>query len=263
MPRKKAEPEVLQEETVQPEITDIEELTPAERPGLAPQIEEPVQPYGEEESSAAEELPEPSEPEKKSFYDLDFRALDQDLSPEQRQEWNTIYASFRSRSVMRGTIIGVDPHSMTVRSTQTGQVETKRMYCAVIVPFRARILIPETEMWAESEERPAFVLRNMPGAQIDFVITHVDREASFAIGSRRLALTSRRYFFSTQPLHQPGSRVPCHVLAVGPRRCLVECYGYDVNLSQRDIMMISLHTTPRSIPMTGMLTCLRKSTPGS
>ena len=173
MPRKKAEPEVLQEETVQPEITDIEELTLAERPGLAPQIEEPVQPYGEEESSAAEELPEPSEPEKKSFYDLDFRALDQDLSPEQRQEWNTIYASFRSRSVMRGTIIGVDPHSMTVRSAQTGQVETKRMYCAVIVPFRARILIPETEMWAESEERPAFVLRNMPGAQIDFVITHV------------------------------------------------------------------------------------------
>ena len=173
MPRKKAEPEVLQEETVQPEITDIEELTPAERPGLAPQIEEPVQPYVEGESSAAEELPEPSEPEKKSFYNLDFRALDQDLSPEQRQEWNTIYASFRSRSVMRGTIIGVDPHSMTVRSAQTGQTETKRMYCAVIVPFRARILIPETEMWAESEERPAFVLRNMPGAQIDFVITHV------------------------------------------------------------------------------------------
>ena len=263
MPRKKAEPEVLQEETVQPEITDIEELAPAERPGLAPQIEEPVQPYGEEESSAAEEPPEPSEPEKKSFYDLDFRALDQDLSPEQRQEWNTIYASFRSRSVMRGTIIGVDPHSMTVRSAQTGLVETKRMYCAVIVPFRARILIPETEMWAENDERPAFVLRNMPGAQIDFVITHVDREAGFAIGSRRLALASRRYFFSTQPLHQPGSRVPCHVLAVGPRRCLVECYGYDVNLSQRAIMMISLHMTPRSIPMTGMLTCLRKSTPGS
>ena len=58
MPRKKAEPEVLQEETVQPEITDIEELTPAERPGLAPQIEEPVQPYGEEESPAAEEKTE-------------------------------------------------------------------------------------------------------------------------------------------------------------------------------------------------------------
>ena len=240
MPRKKAEPEVLQEETVQPEITETEEKAIMEQPTVEPQVEEPatsepVQPYGEEEPSAAKEESESSEPEKKSFYDLDFRALDQDLSPEQRQEWNTIYASFRSRSVMRGTIIGVDPHSMTVRSAQTGQTETKRMYCAVIVPFRARILIPETEMWAENDERPAFVLRNMPGAQIDFVVTHVDREAGFAIGSRRLALHSRRYYFLAQPLHQPGSRVPCHVLAVGPRRCLVECYGYDVNLSQRDM----------------------------
>lgn len=65
-----------------------------------------------------------------------------------------------------------------------GRGDANQIYCAVIVPFRARILIPETEMWAESDERPAFVLRNMPGAQIDFVITHVDREAGFAIGSR-------------------------------------------------------------------------------
>ena len=104
MPRKKAEPEVLQEETVQPEITDIEELTPAERPGLAPQIEEPVQPYGEEESSAAEELPEPSEPEKKSFYDLDFRALDQDLSRTDRPDGN-------QADVLRGHRAVPRPHS--------------------------------------------------------------------------------------------------------------------------------------------------------
>ena len=154
MPRKKAEPEVLQEETAQPEITQTEDQPALESQAAEPAITEPAQPYGEDEALTEEENSEPSEPEKKSFYDLDFRALDQDHSPEQRQEWNTIYASFRSRSVMRGTIIGVDPHSMTVRSAQTGQVETKRMYCAVIVPFRARILIPETEMWAESEERP-------------------------------------------------------------------------------------------------------------
>ena len=263
MPRKKAEPEVLQEETVQPEITATEEMAAEELPALEPQTEEPaatepVHPYGEDEVLAEEGNSEPSEPEKKSFYDLDFRALDQNLSPEQRQEWNTIYASFRSRSVMRGTIIGVDPHSMAVRSAQTGQIETKRMYCAVIVPFRARILIPETEMWAESEERPAFVLRNMPGAQIDFVITHVDREAGFAIGSRRLALASRRYFFSTQPLHQPGSRVPCHVLAVGPRRCLVECYGYDVNLSQRDMSYAAIPDLREQYHPGDELTCVIK-----
>ena len=131
MPRKKAEPEVLREETVQPEIVrQSKKRSPAEQPVLEPQVEEPaitepVQPYGEDDVPAAAEKSESSEPEKKSFYALDFRALDQDLSPEQRQEWNTIYASFRSRSVMRGTIIGVDPHSMIVRSAQTGQNRNK------------------------------------------------------------------------------------------------------------------------------------------
>ena len=86
MPRKKAEPEVLREETVQPEIVQVEETVTAEQPVLEPQVEEPaitepVQPYGEDDVPAAAEKSESSEPEKKSFYNLDFRALDQDLSP--------------------------------------------------------------------------------------------------------------------------------------------------------------------------------------
>ena len=42
MPRKKAEPEVLQEETVQPEIVQVEETVTAEQPVLEPQVEEPA-----------------------------------------------------------------------------------------------------------------------------------------------------------------------------------------------------------------------------
>lgn len=231
------------EEEIESETTvmDAEEATPLDASEAVPEeAENPSKSAPKRrahQKAAAEPLTEevPPEAEQKSFYDLDFHMLDQNLSPEQRQERNTIYASFRSRSAMRGTIIGIDPHSMTIRNPQNGALETKRMYCAVIVPFRVRILIPETELWAEGDERPNFVLRNMAGAQIDFVITHVDREAGFAIASRRLALRSRRYFFSTQPLHRPGSRVTCHVLAVGPRRCLVECYGHDINLTQRDM----------------------------
>ena len=80
------------------------------------------------------------------------------------------------------------------------------------------------------------MLRNMSGAVIDFVVTHVDREAGFAIASRRLALRTRRYYFSTQPsMSRSGARVKCHVLAVGPRRCLVECGGYDIDLTQREM----------------------------
>lgn len=174
--------------------------------------------------------------DRRSFYDLDFNALDRDLSPEQRQEWNSIYASYRGRSVLTGTIAGVDRHSVRVRDRRTGAMVRQDMYCATVIPFRVRILIPSTEMWMQGEERPDYVLRNMSGAVIDFVVTHVDREAGFAIASRRLALRARRYYFSTQPsMNRSGARVKCHVLAVGPRRCLVECGGYDIDLTQREM----------------------------
>lgn len=174
--------------------------------------------------------------DRRSFYDLDFNALDRGLSPEQRQEWNSIYASYRGRSVLTGAIAGVDRHSVRVRDRRTGAMVRQDMYCATVIPFRVRILIPSTEMWMQGEERPDYVLRNMSGAVIDFVVTHVDREAGFAIASRRLALRTRRYYFSTQPsMNRSGARVKCHVLAVGPRRCLVECGGYDIDLTQREM----------------------------
>lgn len=174
--------------------------------------------------------------ERRSFYDLDFHELDRDLTPEQRQEWNSIYASYRGRNAMSGTVVGVDQHRLRVRDRKSGEMTWKQLYCAIVIPFRVRILIPETEVWMKGEERPGFVLRNLPGAKIDFVIIHVDREAGFAVGSRKLAMPSRRYYFSTQPgMNEPGSRVNCEVLVVGPRRCLVSCHGYDLDLTQREL----------------------------
>ena len=200
----------------------------SERPAAVSDVESP---------GAQEEHPSSLERNSHSdFYDLDFNALDRDLSPEQRQEWNSIYASYRSRSVLTGSIAGVDRHSVRVRDRRTGEIVRQDMYCATVIPFRVRILIPSTEMWMRGEERPDYVLRNMSGAVIDFVVTYVDREADFAIASRRLALWARRYYFSTQPsLHRSGVRLKCRVLAVGPRRCLVECGGYDIDLTQREM----------------------------
>lgn len=199
--------------------------------------EEASGPSTAEASGANSPQPETAEGnDRRSFYDLDFNALDRGLSPEQRQEWNSIYASYRGRSVLTGAIAGVDRHSVRVRDRRTGEMVRQDMYCATVIPFRVRILIPSTEMWMQGEERPDYVLRNMSGAVIDFVVTHVDREAGFAIASRRLALRTRRYYFSTQPsMNRSGARVKCHVLAVGPRRCLVECGGYDIDLTQREM----------------------------
>lgn len=192
------------------------------------------------ETGSTESMPMPKKQkaptDRQSFFGLDFNELDRHLSAEERQEWNSVYASYRSRSVMTGTIIGVDRHAVSVRNRQTGKVEQQKMHCAIVVPFRVRIVIPETEMWETGQERPGFVIQNMVGASIDFVIMKVDREGGYAIASRRMAGRARRYFFSRRPaLHSPGARLKCRVLSVGPRRCLVECYGHDIDMTQREI----------------------------
>ena len=52
--------------------------------------------------------------------------------------------------------------------------------------------------------------------------------------------------------------MPCHVLAVGPRRCLVECYGYDVNLSQRDMSYAAIPDLREQYHPGDELTCVVK-----
>lgn len=206
-----------------------------------PETEVPSEELAHRESPVSDAGGRTSDEERRAFYGLDFNELDRDLTPEQRQEWNSIYASYRGHNAMSGTVVGIDQHRLRVRDRKAGEMSWHRLYCAIVIPFRVRILIPETEMWMKGEERPEFVLRNLPGAKIDFVIIHVDREAGFAVGSRRQALPSRRYYFATRPeLNAPGSRTSCEVLVVGPRRCLVSCHGYDIDLTQRDLSYTSV-----------------------
>ncbi len=215
-------------------------------PGAEPQPQEmtedvpiepsAVQPFWMEPESSPPPLPAPQKSERQSFYDLDFNALDRSLTAEERQEWNSIYASYRGRSALTGTIIGVDPLRINIRNKETGEMERKTMYCAIVVPFRVRVIIPDSEVWEQEHARPNFVLQNMVGATIDFIIIKVDRENGVAVASRRQAARSQRYFFAHRPaLNRIGTQVKCRVLSVGPRRCLVECYGHDINLTQRDL----------------------------
>lgn len=209
-------------------------------PGPAEGVPEAPQPDGVLGDDGTTRKARASTPQPKSdrqrFYDLDFNELDRDLTPEERQAWNSIYASYRGRSALSGQIIGVDPHSIVVRDRRTGEVRRETMYCAIVILYRVQIVIPASEMWERGQERPDFVFQNTVGSTIDFIITEVDREGGFAVASRRLAARSQRYFFAhRESLCREGARVKCRVLAVGPRRCLVECYGHDINLTQREL----------------------------
>ena len=54
------------------------------------------------------------------------------------------YAAFRKRSALRGTITGIDPLRVNVWNRETEEMERQTMYCAIVIPYRVRIVIPAT-----------------------------------------------------------------------------------------------------------------------
>ncbi len=258
-PEGEAIPPAAEAEIVGVELlpSDAQESLPEEVPAEPPPASGSLPPEPEVELPSA---PPPEKSDRQAFFDLNFNELDRGLTAEERQEWNSIYASYRGRSALTGKIIGVDPLSISIRNKQTGNLERQTMYCAVVVPYRVRVVIPASEMWEDGQERPDFVLQNMVGAMIDFIVIKVDREAGFAIASRRMAARSQRYYFSHRPaLHREGARAKCRVLSVGPRRCLVECYGHDINLTQRDLRYTAIPDLRNAYHPGEELDCIVKS----
>ena len=47
------------------------------------------------------------------FKDLNLTELDKYLTEPEREEWQAIYASYRSGSVMHGNVVGVDLHEFS------------------------------------------------------------------------------------------------------------------------------------------------------
>jgi len=201
----------------------------------------------------------PASLRKKNILDLNLNELDRNLPDEERKEWSAIYASFRSKSILTGTVIGVDLNTFDVINQDTKQVERTTLSSLVIIDHRVKILIPETEMWMPSTERPPHVLRNMVGGKLDYVIMEIDREGECAIGSRRVALAAKRHFFSrTRGSHHEGERIKCRVVVTGAKRCTVECNGYDITLSQRDLSYTAIADLREQFRPGQELDCLYK-----
>jgi ribosomal protein S1 len=160
-----------------------------------------------------------------NFNEINTAEFDKNLPPEELKEWNAIYASYRSGSLMSGVVTGVDSYALG------GDGKT---LAVVVIPHRVKILIPESLIWHESDNIPEGVTRNLLGAKIEFVITNIDRENSVCTASR-IAATQirRRQFFGGKP--KTGDIIKCNVLAVGIKKILVEVGGFDLRLRRQDL----------------------------
>ena len=106
-------------------------------------------------------------PDSAHFFDIDFKN-DKDLSPEQAREWNDIYASYRAQSILTGTVAGVDTLRLQLRNPDTGLLENKHVDCLVVLAYRVKVLIRESEVWFDEAARYSErILHNMPGAKVD------------------------------------------------------------------------------------------------
>ena len=167
------------------------------------------------------------------FYDINFSEVDKDLTPEERAEWQAIYASFRSGSIMTGTIVGTDVHEFSFVPKGQTKEEKQTIRCAIIIPYRVKIIIPETEMFVIPTPSGGYVLHSMGGAETEFIITHVDRENGIAVASRKKAMEKLQ--FSTKRRNLTDRIVDVKVMSVGRYICVVNYGGYDVLLHKTDV----------------------------
>jgi len=169
-----------------------------------------------------------------NFNELDLTKIDKDLTDEERDEWQSIYASYRGRSVISGEVAGVDLHEFNIVPKGETRFVWKTVRCLIVINYRVKVIIPETEVFIDELDTGYHILHSMCGANVDYVITHIEREEGFAIASRKLALEKIRRANSRRR-YKEGKIVDTKVISVGKGVCTVTFNGYDVMIPQREI----------------------------
>jgi hypothetical protein len=234
---------------------DAPEPSPEAISALEP---EPVPEQTPPADGAAKPKPRRQAVRKKTIRDLNLNDLDRELSDDERREWNAIYASYSAKSVLTGSVIGADTTSFDVRNGASGETERKSLTSLIVIGYRVKMLIPETELWFPGDERPPHMTRGMVGCKIDYIVMEIDREGECAVASRRLALAAKRRVFARRG-HREGEKLTCNVIAVGAKRCSVELGGYDIQLTQRDLSYTAIPDLRERYRPGQELACVLKS----
>ncbi len=212
MPRKKAEPDPVQDENAQDEVvSEVESKEPTD-----------------------ETSPTPRPPRRRISEDSNILALsDEEIGftaeDSEDAKWGYLAGAVRRRQILTGIVSNVV------------SLESGNHACAV--DFEGmRVLIPLREMtlreWPEDELAPDSVqifMQRILGATVDFIPAAVDIRNRAAVGSRKAALIQRqKQYYETERV-KPGILVACRVLAVGNNAMTVEACGVDTQIYARDV----------------------------
>ena len=120
-------------------------------------------------------------------------------------------------------------------------------YIAVVYYKEFRIVIPANEMMIDISEyddqsnlelnnRYAQILSRMLGAEIDFIISGIDKKEKKVVGSRKSAMLKKRqqYYINEidgKPRITVGKKVESRVIAVGDKTMRVEMFGVETVVS--------------------------------
>ena len=154
------------------------------------------------------------------FKDLNLAEMDKNLTEPEKEEWQAIYASYRSGSIISGGVAGVDLHEFNLVPKGKRKAIPQTVRCLIVIKYRVKIIIPEHEVFVENLDSGYHILHSMCGANVDYVITYIDREAGFAVASRKLALEKTRAMTSRRQL-QEGQLIDVNVISVGKGVCTV------------------------------------------
>lgn len=166
--------------------------------------------------------------------DTNLSASDRSLSIQERDEWQAIHASFRSGSVMTGSVVGVDEHEFDIVPEGKKRAVRKTVRCLIVIPYRVKIIIPENEIFIEGGNFTPPVIQSICGADISFIVTHIDRENGVALASRKQALEQIRRVNARRKITE-GQRVEVDIISVGRDVCTVSYRGYDTLLPQKEV----------------------------
>lgn len=168
------------------------------------------------------------------FKELNLTQMDKNLTEKEREEWQAIYASYRGGSVLSGKAMGIEEHEISVVPEGKKRAVKESIRCLIVINYRVKVIIPETEVFNDGADMGQHVLQSMNGAELEYIITHIDREAGFAIGSRKQALTQIRRVNARRRLSE-NQIVDVKVISVGRGVCTVTYRGFDSVIAQRDI----------------------------